>query len=236
MAATEQTLIVDEFEVFLKRSRRRSLSIEITPQGVQARAPLRMTQKEIKSFVRSKRTWLHKHLRNRPKVLVPLKLQQNCLLPYKGSNLVLNIEQNKRGKPQLLETTLKLPVQKTALALKDSVRNKVLKWYRSESLQYFENLVTELAPSMELDTAKVIKVRDYKRRWGSCDHKGDLSFNWRLIMAPECVSRYVVVHELAHRHEFNHSSRFWRIVERHQPDWREQRDWLYQYSPQLYRL
>ena len=81
-----------------------------------------------------------------------------------------------------------------------------------------------------------IKVRDYKRRWGSCDQRGDLSFNWRIIMAPERVMDYVVVHELAHLQEFNHSRRFWNIVEQEMSDWREQQRWLSDNGSLLYRF
>ena len=71
-----------------------------------------------------------------------------------------------------------------------------------------------------------ITVRDQKTRWGSCSGKGNLNFNWRLILAPEEVLDYVVVHELAHRREMNHSPRFWAVVEAVLPDYRKQRQWL----------
>ena len=236
MTMLEHTLLVDEFEVFVKRSRRRSLSLEITPLGIQARAPMRMSQKDIRSFVRSKRNWLHKHLHDRPKILEPFNMVDGCELPFKNKSLKLIAQVNKRGKVKAIDDHLYVPVQPSKLTIDQSIKNKILKWYRQESLLYFEALVSSLAPQMGLEPSLKIKVRDYKRRWGSCDSKGDLSFNWRLIMAPEEVTRYVAIHELAHCHEFNHSARFWRIVERHQADWRDQRDWLYQHSPQLYRL
>ena len=62
--------------------------------------------------------------------------------------------------------------------------------------------------------------------WGSCSAKGDISFNWRIILAPHSVVDYVVVHELCHLLEHNHSPKFWKEVERYVPDWRNQRDWL----------
>lgn len=71
-----------------------------------------------------------------------------------------------------------------------------------------------------------ITVREQKTRWGSCSAKGNLNFNWKLVLMPEEILDYLVVHELAHRVEMNHSPAFWRVVERELPDYRERRAWL----------
>lgn len=75
-------------------------------------------------------------------------------------------------------------------------------------------------------TYGTISVKEQKTRWGSCSAKGNLNFNWKLILMPEEILDYLVVHELAHRIEMNHSPAFWRIVERELPDYRERRTWL----------
>lgn len=71
-----------------------------------------------------------------------------------------------------------------------------------------------------------VAIRDQKTRWGSCSRAGNLNFNWRLILAPSAILDYVVVHELAHRVEMNHSARFWRVVARYCPAYNEHRAWL----------
>ena len=71
-----------------------------------------------------------------------------------------------------------------------------------------------------------ISIREQKTRWGSCSNKGNLNFNWRLILAPEEVLDYVVVHELAHRREMNHSKAFYAVVESMLPDYRRAQKWL----------
>jgi predicted metal-dependent hydrolase len=93
-------------------------------------------------------------------------------------------------------------------------------------------LVEEEAPRIGVKPAR-IQIRDQRSRWGSCSTRGTLSFNWRLVLAPLDVLDYVVVHELCHLREPNHSRRFWRLVERHRPDWRQHRDWLHEYGPEL---
>ncbi len=74
-----------------------------------------------------------------------------------------------------------------------------------------------------------ITIREQKTRWGSCSSKGNLNFNWKLVLMPEQVLDYVVVHELAHRREMNHSPQFWKIVEQELPDYRERRKYLKNY-------
>jgi predicted metal-dependent hydrolase len=93
-------------------------------------------------------------------------------------------------------------------------------------------LIDEEAPQLGVEP-KRIQIRDQRSRWGSCSTAGTLSFNWRLVLAPFDVLDYVVVHELCHLREPNHSSRFWRLVEQRRPAWRAQRDWLHEHGPEL---
>jgi len=93
-------------------------------------------------------------------------------------------------------------------------------------------LIDEEAPAIGVEPARV-QIRDQRSRWGSCSTRGTLSFNWRLVLAPFDVLDYVVVHELCHLREPNHSTRFWKLVEQRRPDWRAQRDWLHEHGPEL---
>lgn len=92
---------------------------------------------------------------------------------------------------------------------------------------------TKLYASLMQVSYGKITIRDQKTRWGSCSSKGNLNFNWRLILAPEAVQDYVVVHELAHRLQMNHSPAFWKIVEQILPDYQIQRRWLKEHGEEL---
>ncbi len=106
----------------------------------------------------------------------------------------------------------------------------------SEARIAARELVSALAEEEadELGVAyRQIRIGSQRTLWGSCSARGVLSFNWRLVLAPFEVLDYVVVHELCHLRALDHSPRFWKLVERRRPNWREQRDWLREYGPEL---
>lgn len=116
-----------------------------------------------------------------------------------------------------------------------SVQKALEKWYISQARQVFPErasqyypLVSRLAGGMgkEISPVNRIAVRNQKTRWGSCSSKGNLNFNWRLLMAPSEVLDYVVVHELCHLAYLDHSKQFWQMVAAVLPDWKERRNWL----------
>lgn len=104
--------------------------------------------------------------------------------------------------------------------------------YRELAGRVIARRAEEYARQMQV-TYKRITIRDQKTRWGSCSVKGNLNFNWRLILAPAEVLDYVVVHELAHLKEMNHSGRFWKQVETVMPDFAKHRLWLKQNGDML---
>lgn len=97
--------------------------------------------------------------------------------------------------------------------------------YRQAAKEYFPKRVEYYAQQLGVSYGR-IRIAEQKTRWGSCSGKGTLSFNWKLMLAPPKVLDYVVVHELCHLKEMNHSSRFWKLVEEIMPDYKEYRTWL----------
>ena len=93
-------------------------------------------------------------------------------------------------------------------------------------------VLDEEAPGLGV-SYRDVRIRDQRTRWGSCSSTGSLSFNWRLALAPFEVLDYVVVHELCHLREPNHSPRFWKLVASRRPGWRRRRDWLNRHGPEL---
>lgn len=117
--------------------------------------------------------------------------------------------------------------------LSPSQRQALEKRYRQAAKEYFPARAAYYAELLGV-TYATITIRDQKTRWGSCSAKGNLNFNWRLMLAPPRVLDYVVVHELCHRIEMNHSKAFWNTVEMILPDYKEQKKWLRDNGSTLY--
>jgi predicted metal-dependent hydrolase len=111
---------------------------------------------------------------------------------------------------------------------------RLRRWLRQRSLQRLEARVARHAAVCGVRVGR-IGVRDPRTRWGSCTREGDLSFSWRLVLAPPAVLDYVAAHEVAHRRHLNHGPAFWALVERLRPDYETQRDWLRLEGPSLHR-
>lgn len=85
-------------------------------------------------------------------------------------------------------------------------------------------------------TCNRITVREQKTRWGSCSSKHNLNFNWRLLLAPEEIMDYVIVHELAHLREMNHSAKFYAVIESILPDYKNRQNWLKENGYRLFLM
>ena len=108
-----------------------------------------------------------------------------------------------------------------------NAREVFIQWYKTKAselipprVDYFTNITK--------DKYGIIKITSAEKRWGSCSSLGNLNFSWRLIMAPQQIIDYVIVHEIAHLTEKNHGKKFWLKVEEIMPDYQERRTWLKQ--------
>jgi predicted metal-dependent hydrolase len=108
----------------------------------------------------------------------------------------------------------------------------VERWYRDEARRRLTAAVARNAPGLGVRPGR-IGIRDPRTRWGSCSARGNLSFSWRLVIAPPEVLEYVVVHELCHLRELNHSKRFYGLLEEARPGWRAQSAWLREFGHEL---
>jgi predicted metal-dependent hydrolase len=207
----------------LIRSRRRSIALEIGPDGTFiVRAPHFVGEQAIQEFISRKRTWIDKvynRTRERLTLFRPKQFMEGERFFYLGNEYALHISQNMYGK-LLFEDRFILNERYLPKA-----RILFERWYREEAFMLFTLRCKFYAGNMGV-RYNSINLSSAKHRWGSCYSSGNLRFNWRLIMAPKDIIDYVVVHELAHLVEPNHSSRFWAVVDKVFQNHREAKTWL----------
>jgi predicted metal-dependent hydrolase len=109
----------------------------------------------------------------------------------------------------------------------------VKRWYRREARRRIEEVAAREAERLGL-SFRSIAIRDPRTRWGSCSRKGNLSFSWRLAVAPPEILEYVVVHELCHLREPSHQKAFWRLLSAARPGWQEQARWLREHGQEVH--
>ncbi|MFB6159482.1 MAG: M48 family metallopeptidase [Candidatus Nanohalobium sp.] len=118
------------------------------------------------------------------------------------------------------------------LVNRTSLKDQLEKALREKAREVIESKIEEYSSEVENSHDKVF-IRDQQTRWGSCSTKGNLNFNWRLVLGPEHVLEYVVVHELAHLDEKSHNEDFWAKVREMYPDYKKSNRWLSENSSQL---
>ena len=218
-------------EYRLIRSKRKTLYLQITLEGeVLVRAPMRCSRKYIDEFVSSKADWIEK---SRAKVLAVRQQQkefrpaQMDALPFCGIELkVVPGEGN----------TVRLDLDKKEIHFPDvavsDLKPAIAKIYRKAGMPWLKQRLDYWSGVMGIPYRQ-LKFSSALRRWGSCSAEGNINITWYLLFAPTRAIDYVLVHELAHRVQFNHSKAFWAVVAKYMPDYEVQKKVLLEVQKQL---
>ena len=223
----------------IKRSKRKTISISISAEGkVTISCPLRTSEEAIKRVVEEKRAWIIKKLidiNNRPKQQEHSFKNGECFMLF-GQKFLLRVVPTDHSAiadtVHLHEAEQIIEVYCTPDAHNRSVRESLLKWYVAQLDCVINKRFEHFSKLLQVSPKKVY-LKELKSCWGSCSSKGSISINWRLIMAPPQILDYVIVHELCHMKEMNHSERFWRLVSSVYPDYKQARAWLKKNSRML---
>lgn len=220
-----------ELDCQVIKSDRKTLAIEISRKnGVVVRAPRYMKQQEIWKILKEKSAWIfakEAELKKQTELLEQRNLQYGSgeKIPFLGKEYLLCISENKANRSCYIKTQEnRLEIVTPDLEV-SVLKEAIHRWYIEQAGIVTAQRTAFYAEKMGVSYGR-ITIRSQKTRWGSCSAKGNLNFNWNLILFPLEILDYVVVHELAHRKEMNHSAAFWKEVEAILPDYKERRSFL----------
>jgi len=213
------------------RSRRRTIALEVTPAAtLVVRAPLRAPAAFIDDMIRQKNAWILRkmdEMKQRPASPCH-EYAEGELFLFLGRSYPLHIVD---GGSMTIERSDRLYVSRMILP---DIRKLLKRWYIEEARKEIHarcmwfSLKTGHVPA-------TVSITDARQRWGSCTYKRGLNFSWRLIQAPPEIVDYVVVHELVHISQPDHSKQFWAKVQKILPDYKQRRKWLHD-NEQLLRI
>jgi predicted metal-dependent hydrolase len=219
--------------VALRRDRRaRNYTLRV--KGAVATPTLTMpfhgSLREARTFLDRHRAWLLRQLEKAP---LPRPVANGAPVPFRGVPHRIRCTGMSRGAVVAAaeggESVLIVPGAEAHL------RRRLFDFLKHEAKRDLDRAVTRHAETLGV-TVKSIRVRDTSSRWGSCTTAGNLSFSFRLVMAPPFVLDYLAAHEVAHLREMNHSRRFWKVVQSLCPDHGRARAWLVAYGPGLHAV
>lgn len=213
------------YQLIRSRKRRKTISLHIKEDGkIVIYAPNRAPKWEIERFIEEKRSWISEKLSEQER---SIKEAEKAFLPgekflYLGEWYPLEVQDNShKGHPLTLSFGQFILYTDRI----EKARELFIQWYKKEAKGKLAGRVDYYSRRLQL-FPEGVKITSAQYRWGSCSRDNRLSLSWRIIMAPLSIIDYIVIHELVHIKEKNHSGRFWNCLESILPDYRKHRLWL----------
>jgi predicted metal-dependent hydrolase len=207
----------DNWDITIIKSSRKTIALQIDPIGtLLVKAPFRTSDKKIEDFIRDHTEWIEKKLWELSRQSQNNRKENEYLFLGK----IVTLQLGNYTSISVQDDKLLFPV-----GLLFRTEKELTKWYIHQAKEIITEQVEKCAQEMAADF-KEITFSDTRSQWGRCTSDNRLQFSWRLVMAPLLVLNYVVVHELVHTKEKNHSQMFWMKVRNFNPSCKMQIKWL----------
>jgi predicted metal-dependent hydrolase len=223
----------------IKRGKRKkTVAIQVAPSStVSVFTPQFLREEKIRLIVQRKARWIAEKqdlMRRNRHLYAPKEFVSGESFPYLGRQYRLQITSSPDeggGGCRLIRGRLQVEVDPGTEdeGRKRAAREALIGWYRTRAEDKIRERAARFLEQIEKGPES-IEIKDQKRRWGSCSHRGTLRFNWKLILAPLSLLDYVVLHELCHLKHPYHSAPFWRAVQAIIPDYQARRDRLREFT------
>jgi len=220
----------------IRTNRRKSADIRVEEGAVSVVVPVETSLERIDELLASKRRWIKEKIALHQDMSPPSSKRyvSGEAFSYLGRNYRLKVEKGPFAPVKLVQGRLVVSVPR-GTEQPHMIRNALVRWYKRQAESKLREKVARWAPQVGVEPSGVA-IKTFKSRWGSCTAKGELQFNWQIMMAPNRMVDYVVVHELCHLVRYDHSQEFWAAVAKAMPDFSEQRKLLKETAHQLPRI
>ena len=215
-------------EIQIKRTnRKRTISLQVKDNKLIINAPRTVSRKNLDEVIQRKQKWIkqrailnfeEQNLRNR-------KFIDNETFYFRGNEYRLSLIWGGKEEVKIVDGLLLVTFKDDRSIDSKNVKSLIEDWYVRESTKILNTRTYEFAKKMKVRPTE-ITVKNYVSKWGSCTAKNKISYNWRIIMAPDCIVDYLIIHELCHIIEHNHSKNFWNYVGTYCEDFQKKRKWL----------
>lgn len=213
-------------------ARRRTIGLKIDRNGLTVHVPRRVPLHTVDSVLREKSDWIVRKLADLQQRPAAMEWQDGASLRYLGQEIRLCLRPDAKSRAVEFDGArlhIALPNPSDAAA----VQRKVVQWLGKQARPDFARRIALLAAKLGVPTPPLY-LSSARTRWGSCNSRGEIRLNWRLIQAPPHIIHYVVAHELAHLKEMNHSPKFWAWVQTLCPEYEAARADLKALSAELH--
>ena len=219
----------------LEHRARRTVGLKITAEGLIVHAPKRIFAFQLNQILQEKSNWILTKLKHRAATQVEkIEWIDGEHLLYLGQDIQLNIVPNQTNKTLAFAANV-LSIATPTPNNHALISRKVIQWYKNHAALDFSRRLEILAAKLGVATPP-LTLSNAQSRWGSCNGRGEVRLNWRLLQAPPHIINYVICHELAHLKQMNHSAKFWAVVESLSPNYKAAEKELKALAPQLHRL
>ena len=205
----------------IKTSRRsKSISLKIRNGELEISCPYNTSETFLKNLIERKKEWINKNIDRSRKNHKKIDQISNGFITFKGLVLQLIYKKSNFERITVEDNELKIFYSE-----KSKSRQLIIEWLKLQANNFLRARLSFLSKRISIEFNS-LTIKSYTARWGSCNIKGDIFLNWKLIMLPESVIDYVLIHELAHINVPNHSSEFWELVKKKNPNYFKHKRWL----------
>ena len=222
----------ENMKIVRTTKRKKTIMLKVRKGEIEIMCPFYTSNQYLKQIIKKKNKWIQEKIRNSTKGnLNPVSLDENYFrLRFKK----IRLKFIKKEKERILFKKGILNVESNVKSLENK-KKLVVDWLKHQANSYLIRRIEYLSKKTFIPYNN-LKIKSFKSRWGSCDSRGEILLNWKLIMLPPKVIDYVIIHELSHIRISNHSKDFWNLVEEKYPEYQKTKDWLKEYGEQFIRV